>query len=158
MLPDSEAFFRDSRRRAERRDASPWLASAAGPWTNALRVVQSDSQMRFLMSVWMSSMLCCTAADSILLRKPWTSFRNFLADSSACVGPRRTLTTTRTKCSNATASSTSMPLLQRAAALQQTDRITFPFQPKYHIRGIPRVQKKSYLATVATTMRAASSL
>lgn len=55
----------------------------------------------------------------------WTSFRNFFADSSACVGPLRTLTTTRTKCSNATASSTSMPLLQRAAALQQTARITF---------------------------------
>lgn len=49
------------------------------------------------------------------------SFRNFLADSSACIGPLRTLTTTSTKCSNATASSTSMPLLQRAAALQQME-------------------------------------
>uniref|UniRef100_A0A3Q2VZV0 Uncharacterized protein n=1 Tax=Haplochromis burtoni TaxID=8153 RepID=A0A3Q2VZV0_HAPBU len=49
---------------------------------------------------------------------PCISFRNFLADSSACTGPLRTLTTTSTKCSNATASSTSMPLLQRAAALQ----------------------------------------
>lgn len=50
----------------------------------------------------------------------WTSLRNFFVDSSACVGPRRTRTTTRTKCSRATASSTSMPLLQRAAALQHT--------------------------------------
>lgn len=50
--------------------ASPWLVRADVPWTKDLRVVQSDSQMRFLTSVWMSSMLCCTAADSILLRKP----------------------------------------------------------------------------------------
>lgn len=48
----------------------------------------------------------------------WTNRRSFLADSSAWDGPLRTLTTTRTKCSSATASSTSMPLLQRAAALE----------------------------------------
>lgn len=47
----------------------------------------------------------------------WMRYRTFFAESSAGVGPRRTLTTTRTKCSRATASSTSMPLLQRAAAL-----------------------------------------
>ena len=67
-----------------------------------------------------------------------TSLRNFLADSSACVGPRKTLTTTRTKCSSATASRTSMPLLQRAAALQHTKRRpgsdwTF-IQPQCYIR------------------------
>lgn len=69
----------------------------------------------------------------------WTSLRNFFADSSACVGPLRTLTTTRTKCSNATASSTSMPLLQRAAALQhmvrnQNSSLTFFFPSQYHLR------------------------
>lgn len=47
----------------------------------------------------------------------WMRYRTFFAESSAGVGPRKTLTTTRTKCSRATASSTSMPLLQRAAAL-----------------------------------------
>lgn len=46
------------------------------------------------------------------------SCRSFLADSSAWVGPLRTRTTTRTKCSRATANSTSIPLLQRAAALK----------------------------------------
>ena len=49
-----------------------------------------------------------------------SSCRSLLADSSAWVGPRSTRTTTSTKCSSATASSTSMPLLQRAAALPQT--------------------------------------
>ena len=43
---------------------------ADDPWTKDLRVVHSDSQIRVLTSGWMSSMLCCTAADSILLRKP----------------------------------------------------------------------------------------
>lgn len=43
---------------------------ADGPWTRDLSVVHSDSQIRVLTSGWMSSMLCCTAADSILLRKP----------------------------------------------------------------------------------------
>lgn len=49
---------------------SPWLVRADGPWTKDLRVVHSDSQIRVLTSGWMSSILCCTAADSILLRKP----------------------------------------------------------------------------------------
>lgn len=48
----------------------PWLVRADGPWTKDLSVVHSDSQIRVLTSGWMSSMLCCTAADSILLRKP----------------------------------------------------------------------------------------
>lgn len=89
----------------------------------------------------------------------WTSLRNFFADSSACVGPLRTLTTTRTKCSNATDSSTSMPLLQRAAALQQMVRnqnssLMFFFPPI----SVSHRDRQIYLATVATTMRAASSL
>lgn len=42
-----------------------------------------------------------------------------MAVSSAEVGPLKTLTTTNTKCSRATANSTSMPLLHRAAALEK---------------------------------------
>lgn len=49
----------------------PWfVASAGAPCTKDLRVVHSDSQIRVLTSGWMSSMLCCTAASSICLRKP----------------------------------------------------------------------------------------
>lgn len=47
----------------------------------------------------------------------WMRYLIFFAESSAGDGPLKTLTTTRTKCSRATASKTSMPLLQRAAAL-----------------------------------------